>query len=98
VAIYASANRDESLYPQLNEFRPDRDNLKEHLAFGKGIHLCLGAALSRLEGRVALRELVRRVATIRLTDDNEYRYFPSFMLRGLTSLHAELTADEEASA
>jgi len=98
VVIYASANRDESLYPEPDEFRPDRDNLKEHLAFGKGIHFCLGAALSRLEGRVALQELVRRVATIRLTDDNEYRYFPSFMLRGLTSLHVELTAREEANA
>ena len=42
-------------------FDPDRANLREHLAFGKGIHFCLGAALSRLEGRVALQELARRI-------------------------------------
>jgi cytochrome P450 len=95
VVVYASANRDESLFADPDEFRPDRDNLKEHLAFGKGIHFCLGAALSRLEGRVALQEIVKRVASIRLTEDNELRYFPSFMLRGLTSLNVELTPRQE---
>ncbi len=67
VVVYASANRDESLFVDPDAFRPDRDNLKEHLAFGKGIHFCLGAALSRLEGRVALQEIVKRVESIRLT-------------------------------
>ncbi len=57
VIVFASANRDESLYPDPDGFDPDRDNLRDHLAFGKGIHFCLGAALSRLEGKVALEEL-----------------------------------------
>jgi len=44
---------------------------------------------------VALQEIVERVASIRLTEDNELRYFPSFMLRGLTSLNVELTPRQE---
>ena len=69
MVIYSSANRDEALFADPDEFDPDRANLKEHLAFGKGIHFCLGAALSRLEGRVALQELSRRLDTITLPDD-----------------------------
>ena len=92
VVIYSSANRDEALFSDPDEFDPDRANLKEHLAFGKGIHFCLGAALSRLEGRVALQELSRRLDTITLPDTNRYEYFPSFMLRGLTSLDVDFTA------
>ncbi len=84
--------RDEALYPSPDDFDPDRANLKEHLALGKGIHLCLCAALSRLEGHVVLQELIRRVDTITLDDDNAYEYFPSFMLRGLTSLRVTLSA------
>ena len=47
--------------PTPTTFDPDRDNLRQHLAFGKGIHFCLGANLSRLEGQVALQELTRRI-------------------------------------
>lgn len=91
VIVFSSANRDEDLFADPDEFDPDRDNLRQHLAFGKGIHFCLGANLSRLEGQVALQELSRRIDTFRLSDDNSYSYFPSFMLRGLTSLHIEFT-------
>ena len=61
------------------------------MAFGKGIHFCLGAQLSRLEGKVALEELSKRLDTISLPPSNKYEYFPSFMLRGLTSLDVEFT-------
>jgi cytochrome P450 len=99
VAVYCSANRDESLFDEPDAFDPDRANLKEHLAFGKGIHFCLGAALSRLEGRIALQELTRRLESFRLAPSNDFAYFPSFMLRGLTHLELEITpAREEASA
>jgi cytochrome P450 len=91
IAAFCSANRDEALYPRPDEFDPDRDHLTDHLAFGKGIHFCLGANLSRLEGRVALEELSRRLATISLPDTNRFEYFPSFLLRGLTSLDVTFT-------
>ena len=45
----------------------------------------------RLEGKVALEELSKRIDTITLPDSNKYEYFPSFMLRGLTSLDVEFT-------
>jgi cytochrome P450 len=91
IIVFSSANRDECLYSNPDAFDPDRENLRDHLAFGKGIHFCLGANLSRLEGKVALEELSKRIDTITLPDSNKYEYFPSFMLRGLTSLDVEFT-------
>jgi cytochrome P450 len=92
VLVYGAANRDEIVYPDSETFDPDRPRLKEHLAFGKGIHFCLGAALSRLEARVALEELTRRISSYQLSDSNDYSYYPSFMLRGLQRLDIELSA------
>jgi cytochrome P450 len=92
VIVFASGNRDAALYPDGDDFDPDREHLRDHLAFGKGIHFCLGANLSRLEGQVALEELSRRIETFRLADDNEYAYHPSFLLRGLTRLQLDITA------
>jgi cytochrome P450 len=89
VVVFSSANRDEAIYDEPDAFDPDRENLRQHLAFGKGIHFCVGANLSRLEGQVALQELTKRIESFSLSETNEYRYFPSFMLRGLTSLDIE---------
>ena len=96
VVVFSAANRDEALFAEPDSFDPDRDNLRQHLAFGKGIHFCLGAQLSRLEGQVALQELSRRIQSFTLSDSNDYSYFPSFMLRGLTKLDIEFTADAGA--
>ena len=90
VIVFASANRDEAIYTDADAFDPDRQGLREHLAFGKGIHFCLGAALSRLEGRVALEELARRLDSFTLADTNRFDYFPSFLLRGLTRLDVDI--------
>ena len=90
VIVFASANRDETIFGEADEFNPDRDNLRDHLAFGKGIHFCLGAALSRLEGKVALEELSKRIESFTLPESNEFEYFPSFLLRGLTGLSVDL--------
>jgi cytochrome P450 len=62
--LYASANRDESVFgPTAAEFRIDRTP-NPHVAFGFGPHFCLGAAIARLEGRALLEELLTRFATI----------------------------------
>jgi cytochrome P450 len=90
VIVFASANRDETLFPDGDSFDPDRAGLRDHLAFGKGIHFCLGAALSRLEGKVALEELARRLDSFTLADSNRFEYFPSFLLRGLTRLDVDI--------
>jgi cytochrome P450 len=56
----ASANRDESVYPDADQFRLDRDGVPEHLAFGAGPHLCLGNHLTRMIGKVVLEEMLDR--------------------------------------
>jgi cytochrome P450 len=89
VIVFMSANRDESLFHNPDQFNPDRANLSDHLAFGKGTHFCLGANLSRLEGRVALQEIIKRIASFSLSDTNDFAYHPSFMLRGLMKLDVD---------
>jgi cytochrome P450 len=65
--VYASANRDESVFgPDAGEIRVDRQP-NPHVSFGFGPHFCLGAALARLEGRTVLNELLDRFATVELT-------------------------------
>ena len=91
VIVFSSANRDDSVFSNPDTFDPDRPELREHIAFGKGIHYCLGANLSRLEGKVALEELTRRLDHFTLSESNDFAYFPSFMLRGLTRLDIDFT-------
>jgi cytochrome P450 len=60
LAMVGSANRDPGMFAEVGAFDVGRDP-NPHVAFGHGIHFCIGAALSRLEGRVALPELLGRV-------------------------------------
>jgi len=90
VLSYASANRDEALFADPDAFDPDRANLADHLAFGKGPHFCIGSSLARLEARVAFEELARRVRSFSLPDTNDYPYNPSFLLRGLLRLDVDI--------
>ncbi len=64
--VYASANRDESVFPNADQFILDRPNIKDHLAFGRGPHNCPGVWLARLELRVALEELLARTSHFEL--------------------------------
>jgi cytochrome P450 len=56
--LFCSANRDEAVFADGSEFKLDRPNIGEHLAFGKGPHVCLGIPLARLELRIAIEELL----------------------------------------
>jgi cytochrome P450 len=64
--VYASANRDEQVFEDADSFRLDRPNMKESLAFGRGPHSCVGAALARLELQIGLEELLRAAPGFRL--------------------------------
>jgi cytochrome P450 len=90
--VYSAANRDASVWgDDPDGFDPDRPNLKDHLAFGKGVHFCLGAPLSRIEMQVAFEQLGRRLDSVRLDDTNTFEYHPSFVLRGLKRLDLSFT-------
>ena len=85
-ALFASANRDEDVWDEPDELRLDRfgPGSRPHLAFGWGVHHCIGAALARHEGQVALRWMVERFDTVELT--GEVAVNEPFILRGLTTL------------
>ncbi len=68
VLALESANRDERVFDDPDDFRLTRPNSASHLAFGSGIHLCLGAPLARLEIDTALRLLLERLPSLRLAD------------------------------
>jgi cytochrome P450 len=85
LANLAGANRDESYFgPDAEELRLDRENARRHVSFGGGMHLCLGAALARIEGRVAIGGLVRRFPGLELAGEVEWNGLLS--LRGAARL------------
>ncbi len=84
VAIAGAANRDPQEFVAADRFDVDRTDGK-HLAFGHGIHFCVGAALARLELRVGLGELARRFPNLALVDDDP-EWQPTATARGLVSL------------
>lgn len=85
---FAAANRDPSVYEQPDEFRLDRVEPAPHLAFGNGVHMCLGAALTRLEAIAVLRELVETVERIDALGDTVWSTNSS--LRGPVRLPVRL--------
>ncbi len=89
-----AANRDPRKFENPHEFRLDRKNVREHIAFGRGIHSCAGAPLARMEGQVTLNRMLDRMRDIAISEEKhgpaeqrQYRYDPPFLLRGLTKLH-----------
>jgi cytochrome P450 PksS len=84
--VIASANRDESHFARPDELDVSREN-NRHLAFGDGIHFCLGAPLARLEGRIALEKLLSHSTDLKLAvSRSELTWKPGLNLRGLESL------------
>jgi hypothetical protein len=86
--MLAAANRDPEVFPD-----PDRLDLaradNRHIAFGFGAHFCLGAALARLEGQIALGSAVARFPGMKLVDETP-RWKPGIVLRGLEALEVAL--------
>jgi cytochrome P450 len=70
LVFLASANRDERAFEKPDEFRLDRGT-NRHVAFGMGIHYCVGAPLARLEAEVALRDLLPRISAVSISPDQD---------------------------
>jgi len=82
----AASGRDRSVFPQPDDFDLDRANASQHLAFGLGLHYCLGANLGKLETRLALEELARRYPKLRLSGGQQLGFHPNISFRGPLSL------------
>ena len=86
-ARFAAANQDDDQFPDALRFDITRTNLREHVAFGKGVHHCLGAALSRREMNGAFKVIFRRLENFRLAPGApEPQFSANALLHGLTGL------------
>lgn len=84
---FSSANRDAEAYPDPHSFDVERDNAKTQIAFGYGVHMCVGASLARKEMNVAFRCLLDRIEKFELLEEEaDLSYPPNVLLRGLSSL------------
>ena len=98
MVLNGAAGRDPRRFDGPNEFRMDRSNAKEHLAFGRGPHACPGGPLARAETRISIAKLLERMGDIRISEAahgpagaRRYDYVPTYILRGLMRLNLEFT-------
>ena len=93
-----SGNRDDGHFPGADTLDLDRENAKTHLSFGFGIHYCLGAPLARLELKVILEEMTRRLPSLRLVPGQTWAYPPNTSFRGPAQLWAEWSVQQGTGA
>jgi cytochrome P450 len=94
----SGANRDPREFEDPDDLRLHRENARQHLAFGHGIHTCAGAPLARAESNVSLQRILERMADIRISGSHHgpagarhWEYTPTWMLRGHDRLYLEFT-------
>ncbi|WP_026405904.1 cytochrome P450 [Actinomadura rifamycini] len=103
MVLNGAVNRDPARFECPHEFRVDRPNVREHLAFGRGVHTCPGGPLARIEARVSIERFLDRTSGITAVEaehgppeDRRYSYEPTYILRGLNDLHLEFTPVTES--
>ena len=84
---YFSSNHDEEIFEEPMRFDVTRENARSHIAFGFGIHVCIGQLLSRQEMVNGWQVMFQKLKNFKLdTDPNELKYMPNILLRGLEEL------------
>lgn len=87
--LWASGNRDPRKWPNPERIDLERAGPRQHLGFGHGIHLCLGAPIGRMEGRIAMEQLLARTSWVELADD-DFPHRQSVFVRTLERLPVRL--------
>lgn len=88
VMWYASANRDETVFENADEFRIDRENVKKHLSFGYGIHRCMGSRLAEMQLTILWEEILKRYDRIEVLEEPEI--VQSNFVRGYSKMMVKL--------
>lgn len=103
--VDGAANRDKRKFDCPNEFHADRADARQHIAFGFGPRVCVGAPFARLEGRVGVERILQRLRAIDISADEHgprgarrFAYAPSYMARGVLELHLEFESDQEGQS
>src|ERR1700722_18380905 len=98
MVLPGAANRDPRRFEDPHEFHLDRKNVREHMAFARGVHSCPGGPLARVEGRVSIERILDRMSEIAISetqhgpsDGRRYTFEPTYILRGLSNLHLTFT-------
>jgi len=87
--LWGCANRDEESFEDAANVDLSRQPLRKHMAFGYGIHQCIGAPLARAEARIAIETILARTGWLRLAPGNDFAYVPSLLIRGLRALRVD---------
>jgi cytochrome P450 len=90
--LWGSANRDERQFEDPDALRLDRSRATRHLAFGVGIHMCVGAPLARLEGEIAFNRLLDRRPDPRLVEPEPISHIPNVNQRAPSTVRVEWPA------
>ena len=90
IVVWASANRDETVFDCPDQFDVERPNAKDHMAFGNGPHFCMGAPLARMEAMVAFERIFARMDNLRFAPGkNDFKNHWAVIFRGPQKLHIE---------
>jgi cytochrome P450 len=89
---YGAANRDPAKFPDPDRFDLQRSNASEHVAYGHGIHFCIGAMLARKEMLISFKTLLSRLDALQLAPGQTLTHKPNMLLRGLSDFELEFRA------
>ena len=92
--LWGAGNRDERVFAYPEAYDIERPNVKDHLAFGSGVHFCMGAPLARLEAGIVFERMLARLDDLRpASGRNDYANDPTVTFRGPEHVFVEFTPE-----